>query len=147
MIATGPVEPVTIPPVRRREGNRRTRIAAEVDPQLRDWLRRAVRAHAHICATVRRFGDPSTAGGASLRGDEYSERIARGDRTVLFDCVTYCIEELAGIRDDIERVMDATPPTHHLPGTPEKVEVLARRLQAGDSLFVEGDAKDTWTPP
>ena len=114
MIATGPVEPVTIPPVRRREGNRRTRIAAEVDPQLRDWLRRAVRAHAHICATVRRFGDPSTAGGASLRGDEYSERIARGDRTVLFDCVTYCIEELAGIRCSLK----GTQKTHgHRPDT------------------------------
>jgi hypothetical protein len=147
MIATGPLEAVTIPPARPRgDASRRTRIAAEVDPQLRGWLQRAVRAHAHICATVRRFGNPHTAGGSSLRGDEYSERIARGDRTVLFDCVTFCIEELTGIREDIQQIMDATPPTHHEPGTPGKVEVMAQRLQNGDSLFVEGDAKDSWKP-
>jgi hypothetical protein len=147
MIATGPLEPVAIAPGGLHgDANRRVKIAAHVDPQLRGWLQRCARAHAHITAIVRRFGAPHKAGGASLRGDEYSERIARGDRSVLADCVTYCIDELRDIRTDIERVMDSAPPTPHEPGTRGKVEVMAERLQRGDSLFIAADAKGTCIP-
>lgn len=141
-MVTGPIDVAAfLAPSGRKDPNRRTRIAAEVDGELRGWLQRAARAHSHIATIVRLFGTPSKAGGQSLLGEGYAARVARGDRTVLFDCVTYCIDELNGIRDEIEHRMDATPPTHHEPGTPEKVEVMARRLHAGDSLFVEGDAK------
>ena len=76
-----------------------------------------------------------------MLGEGYAERVARGDRTILFDAVTYCRDELDGIRKDIGKRMDSTPPTHHLPGSRGKVEVLAERMYRGDSLFVDGDAK------
>jgi len=39
-------------------------------------------------------------------------------------------------------LMDAAPPTAHLPGSPAKVEVLVERYARGDSLFVQGDATE-----
>ena len=108
---------------------------------MRSWLQRAARAHSHVAAIVRLYGTPSKAGGTSLLGEGYAERVARGDRTVLFDCVTYCRDELDELRTDIFRRMEAAPPTHHPPGSKEKVEVLAQRMYRGDSLFLDGDAK------
>lgn len=39
-----------------------------------------------------------------------------------------------------------TEPTPHLPGTWDKVEVLARRLEAGQPLWHPGDAKPKRKP-
>jgi hypothetical protein len=151
MIATGPlphpafepaVPPVAIiPATRQSDPTRRTRIEPTVDPELRGWLQRAARAHAHIAAIVRLYGRPSKAGGQSLLGEGYAERVARGDRTLLFDCVSFARDELDGIRDEIQCRMDSASPTEHKPGTREKVDVLADRLHRGDSLFIPGDAK------
>lgn len=117
-------------------------MAAHVDPELRAWLQRAARAHAHICGIVRLFSNPDKAGGQSLLGEEYAGRVRRGDRTILRDCVAFARDELDALAVEIERRMDATPPTHHRPGTPGKIAVLMARLEAGDSLFVDGDARD-----
>lgn len=141
-MVTGPIDVAAfIAPSGHRDRNRRTRIAAEVDPELRGWLQRTARAHSNLATVVRLFGSPQKAGGASWLGDAYAERVARGDRSVLHESITCVIEQLNELRNDIERRMDATPPTRHEPGTWAKVEVMAARLHAGDSLFVSGDAK------
>lgn len=41
--------------------------------------------------------------------------------------------------DDCEEVM-APEPTHHRPGSCEKIDVLADRFERGQPLFVDGDA-------
>jgi hypothetical protein len=141
-MVTGPIDVAAfLAPSGRKDPNRRTRIAAEVDGELRGWLHRAARAHANLATCVRLFGSPHKAGGQSLLGEGYAARVARGDRSVLHESITFVRNELDAIREEIEHRMDATPPTHHEPGTPEKVDVMAARLHAGDSLFVEGDAK------
>lgn len=141
-MVTGPANvSAFIAPSGRPDGNRRTRIAAEVDHELRGWLQRAARAHSHIATIVRLFGNPTKAGGQSLLGEGYAERVARGDRTILFECVTHVRDELDGLRGEIEQRMDAAPPTKHPPGSREKVDVMAQRMFNGESLFIDGDAK------
>lgn len=141
-MVTGPVNVAAfITPGGLSDKNRRTRIASEVDTELRGWLRRAAQAHSHIATIVRLFGNPEKAGGQSLLGEGYAARVARGDRTVLFECVTYVRDELDVLRGEIQKRMDAAPPTHHEPGSRGKVEVMAQRLFNGESLFIERDAK------
>lgn len=133
--------PVEIPPgVRTGEPGRRTRIAAEVDPQIRGWLHRFARVHAHLTTLVRLFGNPDRAGGQSLHGDTYAARAARGDRTLLYDACTLAVDELAAIRAEIQSEMDGTAPTEHWPGTAGKVAEMERRAMRGESLFNPADA-------
>lgn len=133
---------VEIPPgPKKSDPGRRTRIAAETDPQIRLWLQRMARCHANLANTVRLFGDPSRAGGQSLHGDTYGARAARGDRTLLADCVLFCADELLEIHREVLAVMDAAGPTHALPGTPAKVAEMERRSDGGYSLFIAGDAR------
>lgn len=97
------------------------------------------RVHAHLCAIVRLYGDPSKAGGQSLQGETYAARAARGDRTLLYDAVGLSIDELTEIRNEIQAVLDAATPTAATPGTAEKVAEMVRRAERGESLFVDGD--------
>lgn len=122
------------------DNNRRCRLHRDLDPKIRDWLVRLTRAHAHLCYMVRLFGNPSIAGGQSLLGDTFAERAAAGDRTLLYDACSYVMDEIGGIRHEIDVAMDAAPPTHHLPGTAEKVAVMFQRAERGEALFIEGDA-------
>jgi hypothetical protein len=136
--ATGVVEIPDGP--RQWDPHRRTRVAAEVDPQIRGWLQRMARTHAHITTVVRLFGDPSRAGGQSLQGETYAARAARGDRTLLFDCVGFVMDEMDELRREIMAEMDAAPPCPHIPGSRAKVDEMERRANAGYSLFIRGDA-------
>jgi len=120
--------------------NRRTRLEPGLPPELVRWLHRVVRVHAHLLSIVRLYGNPSKAGGQSNEGEAYAARAARGDRTLLYDCLTVSRDELDEIRTEVETVMDAASPTTSLPGSPEKVEVMVERYARGDSLFVQGDA-------
>ena len=141
--ATGADTPVAIPPgPYRTEPNRRVRFAPSTDPQLRTWLTRAARCHAHLCGVVRLYSNPAKAGGQSLLGEDFASRIAMGDRSLLYDALGFCRDELDDLRGQIECVMDAAPPTPHPPGSPGKVDEMMRRLERGDSLFVAGDARD-----
>jgi hypothetical protein len=97
------------------------------------------RVHAHLCAIVRLYGNPSKAGGQSNQGETYAARAARGDRTLLYDAVGLSIDELTEIREQIQAVIDAAVPTAAAPGTADKVEEMARRAERGESLFVDGD--------
>ena len=105
------------------------------------WLHRVARCHAHLCAIVRLYGDPSKAGGQSNAGETYQARAARGDRTLLYDALTVTIDELIEVRDEIGVTMDASEPTTAVPGTPDKVEEMCRRAERGESLFVDGDTQ------
>lgn len=105
------------------------------------WLHRVARCHAHLCAIVRLYGDPSKAGGQSNAGETYQARAARGDRTLLYDALTVTIDELIEVRDEIGATMDAAEPTTAAPGTPDKVEEMCRRAERGESLFVDGDTQ------
>jgi hypothetical protein len=121
------------------EASRRTRIEPTVPPHLRAWLHRVVRCHAHLLALVRLYGTPSKAGGQSNEGEAYAARAARGDRTLLYDCLTVTRDELDAIRDEVQAAMDAAPPTDHEPGSPGKVAEMVARAERGDSLFIQGD--------
>jgi hypothetical protein len=121
------------------EAGRRTRLAAGTCPRLAVWLHRCARVHAHICAIIRLYGNPSKAGGQSNQGETYAERAARGDRTLLYDAVGLSIDELVEIRNEIQTAIDAAEPTTASPGTAEKVKEMIRRAERGESLFIEGD--------
>lgn len=110
------------------------------------WLHRVARCHAHLCAIVRLYGDPSKAGGQSNQGETYAARAARGDRTLLYDAITVTIDELVEIRDEIQTSMDAAEPTEAAPGTTNKVDEMAARAERGESLFVAGDARQGREP-
>jgi len=125
--------------------NRRTRFEKGLPEDLVGWLRRTVRVHAHLLSIVRLYGNPSRAGGQSLEGEAYAARAARGDRTMLYDCLSVARDELDAIRDEVGRVMDSAEPTRHPPGSPGKVEVMAERLHRGESIFIAGDRpSDVW---
>jgi len=121
------------------EAGRRTRLRPGTCRRLADWLHRVARVHAHLCAIVRLYGDPSKAGGQSLQGETYAARAARGDRTLLYDAVGLSIDELTEIRNEIQAVLDAATPTAATPGTADKVAEMVRRAERGESLFVDGD--------
>ena len=121
------------------DAGRRTRLAAGTSPQIATWLHRVARVHAHLCAIVRLYGDPSKAGGQSNQGETYAARAARGDRTLLYDAVGLSIDELTEIREQIQKVIDAAVPTAAAPGSKDKVIEMARRAERGESLFVDGD--------
>jgi len=123
------------------ERNRRTRIRSRACQRLVTWLHRVARCHAHLCAIVRLYGDPSKAGGQSNAGETYQARAARGDRTLLYDALTVTIDELIEVRDEIGATMDAAEPTTAAPGTSDKVEEMCRRAERGESLFVDGDTQ------
>jgi hypothetical protein len=126
--------------IARVEANRRTRLDPTTGRQLAAWLHRVARVHAHLCAIVRLYGRPDRAGGQSLQGEAYAARAARGDRTLLYDCLTVSRDELDAIRIEVQQVMDGAPPTASAPGTTGKVDEMARRAERGESLFQEGDA-------
>ncbi len=123
------------------ERNRRTRIRSRACQLLVKWLHRVARCHAHLCAIVRLYGNPSKAGGQSNAGETYQARAARGDRTLLYDALTRTIDELTEVRDEIGATMDAAEPTTAAPGTQDKVEEMCRRAERGESLFVDGDTQ------
>ena len=121
------------------DSGRRTRLAAGVSETLTGWLHRTARVHAHLCAIVRLYGRPDRAGGQSNLGETYAARAARGDRTLLYEALTLSIDELQAIREEVHQVMEQAPPTAAAPGTREKVEVMALRMERGESLFIGGD--------
>lgn len=122
------------------EKNRRTRLDKDLPPELVPWLHRTTRVHAHLMGIVRLYGNPEKAGGQSLEGEAYAARVRRGDRTILYECLTVARDELDAIREEIGRVMDAAPPTEHPPGSPGKVEVMRERMHRGESIFINDDA-------
>lgn len=125
----------------RVDSNRRARISGGLCQLLADWLRRTARVHAHLCAIVRLYGNPSRAGGQSLQGDTYAARAAAGDRTLLHEALTLSIDELTAIREEVEAQMASAPPTPAPPGSKGKVDEMALRAERGDALFIDGDSK------
>lgn len=121
------------------DSGRRTRLRPGTCQTLAGWLHRTARVHAHLCAIVRLYGRPDRAGGQSNLGDTYADRAARGDRTLLYEALTLSIDELAAIRSEVDAVMDQAEPTAAEPGTKQKVEEMARRMERGESLFIQGD--------
>lgn len=134
-----PIDRECLAPGLTAKNNRRTRLEKGLPPELVKWLHRTVRVHAHLLAVVRLYGNPSKAGGASLEGEAYAARAARGDRTMLYDALTVAREELDAIREEVHGVMEAATATDHAPGSWGKVEVMADRLHRGESLFIAGD--------
>lgn len=118
---------------------RRTRIRSDTCRRLAGWLHRVARCHAHLCAIVRLYGSPDRAGGQSLQGETYAARAARGDRTLLYDCITVTVDELLAVREEIQAVIDSAEATGAAPGTKDKVDEMARRAERGESLFQAGD--------
>lgn len=132
---------VIVPPPKRKtngERNRRTRMSKGIDAQLRGWLMRVTRCHAHLCTVVRIYGNPEKAGGASNHGNDYVRRAASGDRTILHDALIRTGHTLYEIADEVEESLDLEP-TSAQPGSPEKVEVMAERASHGMPLFRKTD--------
>lgn len=86
---------------------------------------------------MRLYGDPQRAGTGN---HQYAARIAKGDPTILYDALTVTIDELVEVREQIQEHMDAAEPTEAPPGSRDKVDEMARRMDRGESLFVDGDA-------
>jgi hypothetical protein len=126
---------------RQLDASRRTRLRSGLCPRLAQWLRRTARVHAHLCAIVRLYGSPTRAGGQSLQGETYAARAAAGDRTLLHESLTRSIDEITAIREELEAEMAAAPPTAAPPGSKAKVDEMARRVERGDALFIDGDSK------
>lgn len=99
---------------------------------------RVTRCHAHLCTVVRIYGNPEKAGGASNHGNDYVRRAASGDRSILHDALIRTGHALYEIADEVEESLDLEPTTA-LPGTPEKVEVMAERAAEGLPLFRRQD--------
>lgn len=92
---------------------------------------------------MRLYGSPEKAGGQSLQGNTYQARAANGDRTLLHEALSVSIDELHAIREEVEKQMAAAPPIAAAPGSKEKVEEMARRVERGESLFIEGDGSQS----
>lgn len=128
----------------------RVRWPDDLDPKLRVWLTRVQRAIAHMRSTIAIYGERRNVGGDSGRAagwrvnpvgnKAYAERAASADRTILYDALTMAMDEFAEVREQVQAVMDAAPPTVARPGTTDKVREMERRARAGLSIFVDGDA-------
>lgn len=120
----------------------RARWPDDLDPKLRRWLTRVQRVQAHLRSTLLIYSTQRNVGGDSLIGnDDYARRAASADRTILYDALTLAIDEFGEVREQVQAVMDSTPATHAIPGSPQKVAVMEARAQAGFSIFVDGDAR------
>ena len=115
--------------------NRRTRFQSHLSPKLRKWLTATARVHARLCAIVRLYNAPQRAGEGIL-----SDRLAREDKTLLFDALTAAAFEIDAIREQVSGAMSGAAPTSAVPGSHEKVAEMAARFDRGEWLFVEGDA-------
>lgn len=114
----------------------RVRIQRSVRPEVAKVIRESRRFQALLTHTLNCYARPEKAGGASLAGDLYAQAAARGDLRMLRDVLV--------LAHEIERRIDSviTPsPTRALPGTPEKVEVMAERHKRLMDLHHERDAR------
>lgn len=59
---------------------------------------------------------------------------------MLYDCLTYCADEIEQLRAEVEAEIEAVPPTSAEPGSPEKVAVMLARAERGEAIFAPGDA-------
>jgi len=125
--------------------NRRTRLAGRKDrgdsgpdlpPKIHNWLIRTTRIHAHLTYIVRSFARPA----ADTPGDTVEARAERRDRTLLDDCWSFAMNELAQLQAELAADMEPDEPTTHRPGTPGKIETLAERAARLQSLFHDRDA-------
>lgn len=126
--------------------SRRIRWPDDLDPQLRKWLTRVSVGTAHIKAQLAIYGKSRNVGGDSLIGnDNYAQRAANNDRTILHDALVVAVDELSDVLREVQAKMDSAAPTDALPGTPEKVAVMEARARDGFSIFIDDDAPVT--PP
>jgi len=121
--------------------DRRLRWPDDLDPKLRKWLTRVQRVQAHLRSTLSIYATRRDVGGCSLFNQAYKQRAAKADRTILYDALTLAMDEFGEVRDEVQAIMDAAPPTRALPGTRDKVAEMERRALDGRSIFVDGDAK------
>ena len=85
------------------------------------------------------YAHPDRAGGDSLVGATYRDRVAAYDPTVLDEFLATAIEELLAIRADNDREIERVTATSAAPGTTGKIEEMVRRMGHGRSLFSEED--------
>ena len=107
---------------------------------MRGWIRRVTRVHAGLLHAARLFSDAKRAGGGPA-ADEHRARAARGDRTLLQEFLTVALEQIAAIRDDVEREIEQQAPTAARPGTPEKLNEMRARVERGEGIFHEQDGR------
>ena len=123
-------------------GNRRTRISPRIPKALREWLHRTTRVHAYLLNVVRLYGKESAGRPVT---DEWRQRALCGDRTILADALATAADQLRAIHGEIEKAMEAAPPTAAPPGTPEKISSLQARVARFEALWIAGDL--TNAPP
>ena len=116
--------------------NRRTRFQDHLSPKMRKWLTATARVHARLCAIVRLYNAPQRAGEGIL-----TVRLTREDKTLLFDALNAAAFEIDLIREQVSAEMGKAAPTSAPPGSHEKVTAMAARFDAGQWLFIDGDAK------
>jgi len=116
------------------------RIPRTIASDLAGWLHRVRTVHGWLHSGVNVYARPETAGGRSLAGDNHAARAAAGDRSLLHDLLTRSVQELEAVRDEVWAAMTPGPLTSQ-PGTPERINELARRVAAGQTLHTESDRR------
>jgi hypothetical protein len=109
---------------------KRRRMPERLSPQLRKWLTQLARVGARITWTIELLYDPTKGGQGEL-----CDRAKAGDHTLVLDTVREVEHRAATLGDDIEAFMvpkDKLPPE---PGSPSRVEAMARRQLAKMHLF------------
>ena len=116
------------------------RIPRSIAADLAGWLHRVRTVHGWLHSGVNVYARPETAGGRSLAGDNHAARAAAGDRSLLHDLLTRSVEELEAVREEVWAAMTPGPLTSQ-PGTKERINELARRVAAGQTLHTESDRR------
>lgn len=122
------------------EAAKRVRISRSVRPRIIPLLRVAKKVLGECRLACDLYSQPEKCGGASLAGDVYADGAASGDPRILADAITRAVSELGEVAAKLERITEPSP-TVALPGTSEKVAVMAQRFERFESLHSARDAR------
>lgn len=123
----------------RRGGNvrrARVRIHPSVRPEVAAVIREARAIQARLTHVLDCYARPHQAGGASLNGEKYAEAAAAGDLRPLRDVLV----DGGAMAERITEVIQPDPTTA-LPGTAEKVEIMAKRHEERQDIHSNKDAR------
>lgn len=116
------------------------RIRPTVRPEIAAIIRAARRPQARLVHVLNCYADPARAGGGSLLGELFARAAAKGDPRMLRDALVDAVDTYLAIVRRIDAAVTPAP-TRALPGTSEKVEVMARRHQSMQDVFNPKDAR------
>jgi hypothetical protein len=109
---------------------KKRRMPERLSPQMRKWLTKLARVGARITWTIELLYDPSKGGQGEL-----CDRAKAGDHTLVLDTVREVEHRAATLAEDIEVFMVPPQKLPAEPGSPARVEAMARRQLAKMHIF------------